>query len=116
MIRTNWWAEVAEVVAPVMSAAYSGQSRVAQEFVVEVEVEQVQLVASRPSVVVASHRGIPEAVPCPVVAAASVPADPAATAVCPSRAEESVWAAFALAAVVDCYLSSTALTVECWAA
>ena len=78
------------MVAPVMLAAYSGQFQVAQESVVEAEVGQAQLVASRPSVVVASHRGIPEAVPCQVVAAASVPVDPAATAVCPSRAEESV--------------------------
>lgn len=90
MIRTNWWAEAAEVVALVMSAAYSGQFQAAQESVVEAEVGQAQLVASHPSVVVASHRGILEAAPCQAVAAASVPVDPAATAVCPSRVEESV--------------------------
>jgi len=101
------------VVAPVTSAAYSNQSQVAQESVVEVEAEQEQRVASHPFVAVASHQEIPEVVQCPAVVAASVPADLAAMAVCPCRAEESVWAAFDLVAAVDCCRPSTALTAEC---
>lgn len=113
---TNWWAEVEAVVVPVTSAAYSGQSRVVRESVVEVGAGPGQPVASHPSVAAASHRGIPEVVPCLEVVAASVLVDPAATAVCPSRVAESAWAAFDLVAAVDCYRPSTALTVECWAA
>lgn len=89
VIRTNWWAEAAAEVAPVTLAACSGQSRVAQGSVVEAEAVPVQPVANHPSVAAASHRGIPEAAPCPAVVVASVPADPVATAVCPFRAEES---------------------------
>lgn len=61
----------------------------AQEFAAEAEAGPGQPVASHPSVAAASHRGIPEEAPCPVVVAASVRADPAATAVCPSRVEGS---------------------------
>lgn len=116
VIKTNWWAEVVAVVALITSAACSGQSRVAQESVVEAEEELGQPVASRPSVAVASHQGILEAAPFPAVEAASVLADLAATVVCPSRAEESAWAAFDLVAAVDCCRPSMALTVECWVA
>lgn len=86
---TNWWAEVVAVVVLVTSAAYSGQSRVVREFVVEEGVGPEQPVASHPSVEAASHQGILGAAPCPEVVAASVPADPAATVVYPFRVVES---------------------------
>lgn len=107
---------MAAAAAPATSAACSNQFRAVLESVVEAGVELGRLAASHPSVAAANRRGILEAAPCLAVAVASVPVDPAAMAVFPSRVAEFAWAASGPAAAADYCRPSTASTAECWAA
>lgn len=100
------------VVAPTVSAEYSGLCREARESVAVAEVVPARPVASRPSADAASPE-IPVAGPCQAVAVASGLAGPAATAVCPLRAVVSVSVASGPAGAVDCCPPSTASAAVC---